>query len=128
MGIGLWDLSDRDARVPAVHLETGYVWDIAYSPGGEYLACTSQESTRVWDMRTRRPLPITTGPGRVAFTPDGGYFIGGSKLLPLEPKHPPLELPVYPGWIASSRDSNILVVVPQNDCTALVLDAKKLKK
>jgi hypothetical protein len=27
-----------------------------------------------------------------------------------------------------SRDSNILVVVPQNDCTALMLDARKLGK
>ena len=32
------------------------------------------------------------------------------------------------GPIPPARDSNILVVVPQNDCTALVLDAKKLGK
>jgi WD40 repeat protein len=126
MGIGFWDLSVKDARAPSRHLATGYVWDLAFSPDGEYLAWTDQQETRVWDLRAGKPLPIKAAPGRVGFTPDGRYLIAGAWLLPLDSMHPRLELPVYPGWVACSRDSNILVVVPENDCTALVLDARKL--
>lgn len=128
MVTGLWNLANKDANTPFLLPGGGYVWDLAYSPDGEYLACAGQKITRVWDMRTNRPLPITTGSGRVAFTPDGRYLIAGSKMVPLDPKHLPLELPVHPGWVTCSRDSNLLVVVPQNDCAALVLDVKKLGK
>jgi RNA polymerase sigma factor (sigma-70 family) len=128
LGIGLWNLSEKDARAPALHLEAGHVWDLAFSPDAEYLAWADQACTRVWDMRARKLLPIKGPPGRVVFTPDGRYLIAGAKLVPLDAKRAPLELPVYPGWIACSRDSNLLVVVPQSDCTALVLDARKLGK
>jgi WD40 repeat protein len=127
-GIGFWDLSKKDAKLPAQVVDTGYVWDFALSPDGEYLAWAGQDHTRVWDLRARKPLPIAAAPGRIVFTPDGRYLIAGAKLVPLDPKTAALELPVTPGWIACSRDSSIVVVVPQNDCTALVLDARKLGK
>ncbi len=128
LSVGLWDLSKKDARAPVEQLATGHVWDLAFSPDAEYLAWTNQHTIRVWDLRAHKLLPIKAAMGRVAFTPDGRYLIAGAKLLPLDPRRASLELPVYPDWVACSRDSNTLVVVPQNDCTALVLDARKLEK
>jgi WD40 repeat protein len=128
VGIGLWDLSKRDASTPALYLQSGYAWDLAFSPDAEYLAWTDYHNSHVWDMRARKLLPIKAPRGRVAFTPDGRYLIAGAKLIPLDPKHTPRELPLHPWCIACSRDSNTLVVVPPYECTALVLDARKLGK
>jgi uncharacterized protein with WD repeat len=107
-----------------------YVRDIAFSPDGEYLAWSEERDVRVWDVRARRmkePLKAL-GPCALAYSPDGGYLVAGRKLVPLNRKLPPLELPVQPGVLGFSRTGGVLVTVPENGCTLLVIDPKRLEK
>src|SRR5262249_44305392 len=57
---------------------TKEVWDMAFSPCGRFVATSSLESIKVWDMATRRELfhllersPV---PPSMAFTHDGRQF------------------------------------------------------
>jgi WD40 repeat protein len=127
--VALWDLSKQAPQV--VSPETDHVADIAFSPDGEYLAWSDRDHVHVWDMRAGRKLKsLKNEPpsGCLAFTPDGRYLANGKKLHPLDPKHRPLELPIQPGHLAFSRGGGILVAVPQDGCTVLVIDPKKLAR
>jgi WD40 repeat protein len=79
--IQLWDvvngyfLNELDGH-------TGIVWDLAFSPDGQYLASVSSDKTaRIWDWRNKTLLQSLDFPGQVvsvSFSPDGQTLaVGG---------------------------------------------------
>jgi WD40 repeat protein/cellulose biosynthesis protein BcsQ len=61
---------------------TNWVWTVAFSPNGEYIAsASSDETVRLWDVKTRKQLKVFTGHKdwvwTVAFSPDGEYIASG---------------------------------------------------
>jgi WD40 repeat protein len=126
--VALWDMRKKEPQV--VSLETNHITDIAFSPDGEYLAWGDLKDVHIWDVRQNCKLLTLKGTvaACLAFTPDGHYLAAGKKLHPLDPKLPTLELPINPGQLAFAVDGSIAVTVPLDECTALVLDARKLAK
>ncbi len=126
--VALWEMTKKEPQI--ISVETRHIADLAFSPDGEYLAWTDLKDVHVWDVRAKRTLLTlkNTVTSCVAFTPDGHYLAVGRKLHPLDPRHPPLELPIDPSHVAFSLDGRLVVVAPRNECTLLVLDAKKLTK
>ncbi len=127
VAVALWEMTKQEPQI--ISRETKHIADLAFSPDGEYLAWADLEEVHVWDIRAKRTLLTlkNTVSGCLAFTPDGRYLAVGKKLHPLDPKHPPLELPIHPSHIAFSRDGRV-VAVPRNGSSVLVLDAKQLAK
>lgn len=127
LSVALWDMSKKEPQV--VSQKTNHIADMAFSPDGEYLAWSDLKDVHVWDVRAQRMMKtLTNTTGCVAFTPDGRYLAAGKRLHPLDPKLPPLELPIDPSHLAFSLDGRIVVAVARDECTVLVLDAKKLQK
>ena len=70
----VWDVDPR-ATLPVLRGHTSYVYPVAYSPDGRWIASGSWDNTvRLWDAATGEPCATLPHPGVVhglAFSPDG---------------------------------------------------------
>jgi WD40 repeat protein len=79
--IHLWDVVNNQS-LGTLDGHTGIVWDVAFSPNGQYLASVSSDTTlKVWDWRNKSIVFTQNYPGQVisvAFSPDGqSLAVGG---------------------------------------------------
>ena len=79
--IYLWDVVNNQS-LGTLDGHTGIVWDVAFSPNGQYLASVSSDATlKVWDWRNKTVVFTQNYPGQVisvAFSPDGqSLAVGG---------------------------------------------------
>lgn len=61
-----------------------YASDIAFSPDGEYLATSADETARVWDVTSGQEVARITHDQdlqSIAFSPDGEYLATASKTI-----------------------------------------------
>jgi len=79
-------LASPGAPSPELRGHTGWVFDVAYSPDGRYLASQSKDRTiRLWDLGagTSRVVSDTAewvDFGRIVFSPDGRWFAASITL------------------------------------------------
>jgi WD40 repeat protein len=75
------------ATLPVLRGHTSYVYPVAYSPGGQWIASGSwDETVRLWDAATGEPCAVLPHPGLVrtlAFSPDGTWLVTGGDNFPL---------------------------------------------
>ena len=79
--IRLWDVATGNL-LNEFSGNHGYVFSLAFSPGGSYLAAgTSGQTVELWDLETGKQLQAQTGLGgyvsAVAFSPNGRYLAAG---------------------------------------------------
>jgi WD40 repeat protein len=79
--IYLWDVVNNQS-LGTLDGHTGIVWDVDFSPNGQYLASVSSDATlKVWDWRNKTIVFTQNYPGQVIsvrFSPDGqSLAVGG---------------------------------------------------
>jgi WD40 repeat protein/serine/threonine protein kinase len=76
--VRVWDVDTR-ATLPALRGHTSYVYPVAFSLDGRWLASGSWDNTvRLWDAATGEPCATLPHPGAVwglAFGPDGTWLV-----------------------------------------------------
>ncbi len=70
-----------EASLPVLRGHTSYVYPVAYSPDGRWIASGSWDGTvRLWDAQTAEPCATLPHPGNVralAFSPDSSWLVSG---------------------------------------------------
>jgi hypothetical protein len=71
-----WDRSEADPAPRRATLEVGGgVCSMAFAPDGRLAVCTDKGQVGLWDLeRFQRQGSWPVSPGRIAFSPDGGYL------------------------------------------------------
>jgi WD40 repeat protein len=79
--VRVWDIDPR-ATLPALRGHDSYVYPVAFSPDGKWLASGSWDNKlRLWDAATGEPCATLSQPGIVwtmAYSPDGAWLMTGS--------------------------------------------------
>jgi WD40 repeat protein len=88
--VRVWDV-DPQASLPVLRGHTGYVYPVAFSPDGRWIASggwddmvpgeRAHRSLRLWDATTGEPCATLPHPGSVsslAFGPDGTWLVSGT--------------------------------------------------
>jgi WD40 repeat protein len=75
--VRIWDTLEPSVLV--IPVRSGFVTRVAFSPGGDCIAATSEQSVTIWDSRTGRALRTLRGQGHLgsglAFSPDGNRLL-----------------------------------------------------
>jgi WD40 repeat protein len=73
--VRVWDIATRQEAHPPLEGHSHYVYGLAFSPNGKYLASASWREVKVWEVATWREVidlgGLTGEIFRVAFSPDG---------------------------------------------------------
>jgi WD40 repeat protein len=115
--IRMWNVADRQPRGAPLTGHTNLVFDIAFSPDGQWLASVSLDQTaRLWDLTAAAPAGEQLGEAygwilSVAFSPDGALLAtGGCDDPQADPASFPFEC-AQGGirlWDVATRESSAL--------------------
>ncbi len=101
----LWDVASGELLLPP--LATGsWIWGVAFSTDGKFLAAGNYDSVRLWDAATGQPIgPTLRHPVRVvdmAFSPDDKSLLTAlrqGKASSSEPRRCPTTWTASPTWV-----------------------------